>query len=297
MDTQQLEYFISVAEFLNFTKAAKKFFISQTAISQQIKSLEKNLGVILFYRNNRSVKLTPAGEIFYKEAKLIIAKTNDAIKKVQMVSAGFIGSLKVGFVSGHGKTYLPKLIRKFNNSYTSINLSIVEGNVESLYKSLKQGLLDVTFNLNFDLNEYKNIKWKSLKKYPLYVVLYKNHYFSKFNSIPRSYLKNEDFIYLNRFLVPKDFDRMISACVDSGFSPNIIHQCDSIQTILLMIEAEMGISIFPKYIESKENSNLTFIKLDGENEYVESVVAWNTLNINPSLAIFLQYLDEIDIFD
>lgn len=297
MDTQQLEYFISVAEFLNFTKAAKKFFISQTAISQQIKSLEKNLGVKLFYRNNRSVKLTPAGKIFYKEAKLLVNRTNNAIKKVQMASTGFIGSLKIGFVSSHGKTYLPKLIRDFNNSYPLINLSIVEGNVETLYKSLEQDLLDLTFNLNFDLNEYKNIKWKSLKKYSLYAILYKNHHLSKFSSIPRSYLKNEDFICLDRSLAPKGFDRMISTCVDSGFSPNIVHQCNSIQTILLMIEAEMGISIFPRYIESKENSNLTFIKLDGDNEYVESVIAWNTLNANPSLSTFLKYIDKIDTFD
>ncbi len=72
MNTKQLEYFISVAENLSFTKTAEKFYISQTAVTQQIKSLEEQINVTLFTRSKRHVELTPAGKVFLSEARTII---------------------------------------------------------------------------------------------------------------------------------------------------------------------------------------------------------------------------------
>ncbi|MDS0524199.1 LysR substrate-binding domain-containing protein [Clostridium sp. SHJSY1] len=284
MDTRQLEYFVAVADCLNFTKAAQQFYISQTAISQQIKSLEENLKVKLFKRNNRSVELTSAGNIFYKDAKFIIAKTNEAINKVQLTTSGYSGFLNIGIIPGHEQSYLPKLLRNFRRQYPLIDICIKEDNIENLNKQLQEGLLDVTFNVDFSLDKYKNIRWKSLTKHPLYAVLYKNHPLSKEKKLTRNFLRNENFIFIKRSAAPYGFDRMISNCIDCGFSPKIAHKTDSIDTMFLMIKAEMGITIFPKYFE---NDDLVFIKMDGENEYIESVLAWNSTNANPVLSTFL----------
>ena len=72
MQLRQLEYFIAVAEHLNFTKAAQQFYISQTAVTLQIKALEEELGVTLFHRSNRKVELTPAGKTFLEDANAIL---------------------------------------------------------------------------------------------------------------------------------------------------------------------------------------------------------------------------------
>lgn len=290
MDTRQLQYFISVADCLNFTKAAQEFFISQTAISQQIKALEDSLNVKLFTRTNRSVKLTPAGHVFYKDAKIIISKTNEAIKNVQLATSGYSGFLNIGIIPGHEQAYLPKLLRNFRKSYPLIDLSIKEDNIENLNKQLKDGLLDVAFSLNFELERYGHLKWKSILRQPLYAILYKNHPLANESKITRTTLKDENFIFLKRSEAPYGFDGMISNCINCGFSPKIIHQTDSINTIYLMIKSEMGITIFPKYIDAKENSDLFFVRLEGENEYVESVLTWNSNNINPVLSIFLDFV-------
>ncbi len=79
---------------------------------------------------------------------------------------------------------------------------------------------------------------------------------------------------------------MISNCIDCGFSPKIIHQTNSIETIYLMIKAEMGITIFPKYINDKENEDLVFLEMEVKDEYIESVLTWNSTNINPVLPLF-----------
>lgn len=290
MDTRQLQYFISVADCLNFTKAAQKFFISQTAISQQIKALEDTLNVKLFTRTNRSVKLTPAGHIFYKDAKIIISKTNEAIKNVQLANSGYSGFLNIGIIPGHEHAYLPKLIRNFRRSYPLIDISIKEDNIENLNKQLEDGLLDVAFNINFELEKYKNLKWKSILRQPIYAILYKNHPLANETILTRASLKDENFIFLKRSEAPYGFDEMISNCINCGFSPKIVHQTESINTMYLMIKSEMGITIFPKYIADNENDDLVFIKLEGENEYVESVLTWDSTNINPALSLFLDYI-------
>lgn len=101
MDIRQLRYFITVAEHLNFTKAANQLYVAQSAISQQIADLEDQVGVKLFIRNKRSVKLTPAGSVFLKEAIEIVEKTSGAIEKAKQTDEGIIGSLSIGFLAVH----------------------------------------------------------------------------------------------------------------------------------------------------------------------------------------------------
>ena len=79
MNLKQLEYFVSVGETLNFTKAAKKCFISQTAMTQQIRALEQGIGALLFIRDKHHVELTPAGRVFMNEAKARTASLRSAI--------------------------------------------------------------------------------------------------------------------------------------------------------------------------------------------------------------------------
>jgi len=91
MNTRQLEYFVSLAETLNFTKTAQKFFISQTAVTKQIKILEYSLDTKLFNRNNHHVELTPAGNVFLAEAKAILQRIEEATERVRLTTIGFVG--------------------------------------------------------------------------------------------------------------------------------------------------------------------------------------------------------------
>ena len=94
MQIRQLEYFVAVSEHLNFTKAAKQFYISQTAVTQQIKALEQELGAELFIRNNRHVELTPAGKTFLEDARAIIKRTQDAMIRARQADTVFTGNLR-----------------------------------------------------------------------------------------------------------------------------------------------------------------------------------------------------------
>lgn len=88
MTLQQLEYFVSAAHNLNFSKTAEMFFVSQSAITQQIRSLEKELKLDLFVRKNNRISLTDSGQVFMREAEQILAKVSDSIERVHSVQRG-----------------------------------------------------------------------------------------------------------------------------------------------------------------------------------------------------------------
>ena len=289
MNIKQIQYFISVAEHLNFTKAAKENYLSQTAISQQIKNLEDNLGFKLFIRNKHSVKLTPSGDVFFIESKSLIETLNNAVNKASLASFGYIGTITLGFLEGYENILLPKLISNFKDKYPKISLNIIRGNIDELYKKLQNNLIDFVFGYDFAIDSYPLIKSKVVSSCPLCVVVYAGHKFSYKNSINRNELSNEDFIFIDRTISPFAFDSIISAFVSFGFSPNIKHTVDSIETSLLMVKSKLGITIFPKFHDNYKSNDLVFIPL--ENEYANSTISWNKNNTDSKIKIFLDFID------
>ena len=137
MNIQQLEYFLAVAKFLNFTRAAEKYYISQTVITQQIKIFRGTTWVKLFNRTKRHVELTQAGIVFIEEAKNIINVMKEAVNRTQATATGFLGDLNVGFIKGYEPTFPEKIIffKSFNKN---INLSLKRKDPIHLYENLEQ---------------------------------------------------------------------------------------------------------------------------------------------------------------
>src|SRR3954454_14526676 len=107
MEIRQLRYFTAVAEHLNFTEAAKKLFVAQPAVSQQIASLEKEIGFKLFNRDKHSVQLTHAGRVFLNDALEMLDRSEAAIKKARKAAIGEVGQLSIGFLNAPVKKFLP----------------------------------------------------------------------------------------------------------------------------------------------------------------------------------------------
>ena len=114
MNINQLRYFVSAAENCSFTKAAAQYFISQTAVTQQIQALEETLGVVLFDRSIRPISLTPAGKLFLVDAKAILERVNHSINRVQEASVGFVGNLRIGYTKGYERSRLSNTLRAFH---------------------------------------------------------------------------------------------------------------------------------------------------------------------------------------
>ncbi|MBP2644298.1 MAG: transcriptional regulator, LysR family [Firmicutes bacterium] len=293
MDFRQLRYFISVAEHLNFTKAAQHHYITQTAISQQILALENHLGVKLFNRNNRSVQLTNAGKTFLKEARMMLARAEEAVRMTKHAASGVVGSLKIGFLGPNEKRFLPPLIRQFRQKYPNVDFSFHQGTNGAIYEALEHHLLDVAFTLPFYLEKIPNLSVEVIQSDPLCVIFHRDHPLAQKTKIHRSDLAGEPFIVFGQSVSSGGFEAFIQDCVKAGFTPNIVAQPPFLETILLLLDAEIGISILPCFFEPYATPTLRFVELEGDHEKMDLVVAHHVNSDNPTVPLFLQELKDI----
>ena len=145
MNRNQLKYFVAAAESRSFTKAAEQFYISQTAITQQIRLLEEALGCPLFDRSTRPVSLTPAGTIFLREAKGILERMSRAQERVHDASTGLSGTLRVGYVRGYERSDLSAHIRQFHQQNSNVLITFYRCSTDALAAGLLHHEYDIIF--------------------------------------------------------------------------------------------------------------------------------------------------------
>lgn len=125
MELRHLRYFCAVAENQGFSRTARALHISQSAISEQISSLEKELDVPLLIRGHPKVALTPHGEIFLREAKKVLRDADHAVEMARRSVRGEIGTLTIGFFTGGTGTFVPAMIRSFRNHFVVLRSRIL----------------------------------------------------------------------------------------------------------------------------------------------------------------------------
>ncbi|MDF2921601.1 MAG: alsR [Paenibacillaceae bacterium] len=295
MNLKQLEYFVAVAETLNFTKAARKFYISQTAITKQIMALETILNARLFNRTKHHVELTPAGVVFLNEAKSILNRAEEAMERVHLATGGISGSLNIGFVKGYEKTSFSDLILDFHKEYPNIFMSFTRNNAEELNRAVESRDLDIVFTIT-RTGRNGELEQRPIKKYPLAAVVYPTHPLASRSSLRLDELKNEELLLMDasfresnsRGIVIKDY-------LASQSMPLITQQSRDPESILLMVSANMGVAVLPSYVLKYFNHSrdLIIIPLEDEVEMVEIAALWNRSNNNPALGMFLRKLEGV----
>ena len=143
---KQIRYFQSVVRLGSFTAAAEEHFISQSAISQQIKALEEELGVTLLERKKRSFTLTDAGKFFYKKSLVLVADYDNIVRELQKQSAGSGEHLKVGLLKGYSGKEFNSAVSEFTAQYPDIKVEVTHGNHDAIYALLRNNELDVVLN-------------------------------------------------------------------------------------------------------------------------------------------------------
>jgi len=294
MNLNQLVYFISVAETLNFTKAAEKNYISQTAISQQIHALEQTVGVPLLIRDKHHVELTPAGEVYLSEAKMIIERSNDAIRLARTASVGLSGSITIGFISGSVNERFSQILHDFHTIYPNVSIRLYRDNMNGLSEALENGSCDVIINLAASIRHNKDAyQHRFISSHPLTAALPEGHRLSDRKAIKYSELNGENFIIMQPSGRPKDdAEEVLVAYERGGFIPNIVAAEREPEMLLLMVSAGLGISVLPEYIIKNQTLGrnivvLPIIKEDGTPEMLDLEVCWRQDNLNPVTEKFL----------
>lgn len=297
MNKNQLKYFVAAAESLSFTKAAEQFYISQTAVTQQMQLLEESLGCTLFDRSTRPISLTPAGKIFLGEAKSILESMTRAAERVHDASTGLTGTLRVGFVRGYERSDLSILMRSFHLQNRNALISFYRCSTDVLAAGLTQQEYDIIFTWDStNLKAQEGIKYLNVEHAQLVVALYPGHPLAGKRRLSRAELRGENILYMSPDASNDSYGDafFMQLYKDAGYKPNILFRSCDAECILMMVAAEEGISILPDYFTDKlyNADNLVFIPLVGESEREEIIAAWQSSNSNPVLTQFLSVLSE-----
>ncbi|HEY0756763.1 MAG TPA: LysR family transcriptional regulator [Ktedonobacteraceae bacterium] len=290
MELRHLRYFIVVAEQLHFSRAAEILHIAQPPLSQQIQSLEHELGIPLFSRTKRSVKLTPAGKAFLEEAKKVIAQTERAIKVAQQAHSGILGQLDIGFVGTAVTEALPIVLKAFRERYplikTTLQNLVTTEQIQALHEGkiqvgiLHPPLLDAALNVEIILSE------------PMAVILPVDHVLATQESIELVRLRHEAFVMYPRAWNPGPFDQIISLCQSAGFHMQLGQEATGWQSITSLVAAGFGVSIVPASSQLLRNTSVVYHPLQGATPTFDLALAWLAGNDSPLLENFLQVARE-----
>lgn len=280
MNTNQLRYFVASAESKSFTKAADQYYISQTAITQQIRALEETLGVALFDRSSRPIALTPAGRTFLTDAREILERMDNAVHRVQEASVGMVGNLRVGYTKGYERNDRANgMMRQFHVKYPNVLISCYRRNTDFLAAGLLKDEFDIIFTWDStELMKNEEVECVLVERSPLMVAVYGSHPLARRQAIRRQELRNEKILFMTPSSNGESVGdlRFYEKYEAAGYHPNIIFRSNDAESILMMIAAEEGVSILPAYVTQKlvNAENLEFIPLTGEDEVVEIIAAW-----------------------
>ena len=295
MNLNQLRYFLSVAETGSFTKAAANHFISQTAVTQQIRSLEEAVGTQLIDRNTRPAALTPAGKVFLKEAREILGKMDSALLRTREASTGLEGELRLGYTKGYEHSDLPKHLRSFHREYPNVLISCYRCDTDVLASGLVKGEYDVIFTWDStNLRQEELLELQVIEHVPLRVALYANHPLARRSELSRRDLRQENILFMSPSGTGESFGDAfyLRLYQQAGYQPNIILRSNDMESILMMVAAEEGISIVPEYSHPWDvgTENVVFVPRTGEGETEEILIAWRKNDNAPALRQFIRKL-------
>ncbi|MDF2633731.1 MAG: transcriptional regulator, LysR family [Pelosinus sp.] len=243
MDIRNLECFIEVARHKNFSKAAEMMYISQPSISRAIKELESQFGVILFYRDTKSVELTDAGELILQQAQQIVSSFQNITSQLGGLKKMQSGKIYIGLPQITAITTFSHLLSSFKKEYPNIHIHLYEFGPKKVEASIQDGLLDIGIFTPSENDLYEKIWFEQDR---LEVIMHPENKLTQYDVIDYSKLVNEQFI-----LYSTDYnlhDTIIEGCKQVGFTPKIILETSQREWMTQMVVDNLGIALLPSKI-------------------------------------------------
>lgn len=286
MDLRQFRYFVAVAEELNFTRAAKRVFTAQPALSRQISLLEERIGAPLFDRSARQIKLTHVGKILLEEAKAAIKHTDQAILKAQRVAQGINGKLRVGFTGTSLYRMLSKLNYELAHHYPQLELEYVELCTTEQETALLNHEIHVGF-LHPPLYT-ASLSYETIDREPFYLAVPSNHTLAAKQSVAVADLEGQPLILLPRDKGPHLHDTIVGACHEADFEPKVVSREMKTHNVLGLVASGLGLALLSRSIAANPYPGVVFIAFRCPALWLELAVAWKQDDVFPSLKPILQ---------
>jgi len=255
MNIRSFEYFIAIVEHPTLSSAAEALFISQPALSQQIRKIEEEVGAELFLRKGHTISLTPAGDAFLICSRRILQSYQAMQREVQLLKTSTRSSVRMGISPFYSQHFLPKMLPGFLLDHPEVSVDLVEEISVNLEARLLAGDLDFCTLPLFPQNEL--LEYETIYHEKILLAIPRNHPLNvnypadametrSFPTLDLSYLKNEPFIGLKK--VQKFSAIGLRVCKEAGFTPRTVCETMNWETVHMMIATGLGVGFIPEIL-------------------------------------------------
>jgi DNA-binding transcriptional LysR family regulator len=241
MELRHLRYFVTVAAEMHFGRAAQRLIVSQPALSQQIRSLEGELGFKLFERNRRGVRLTPEGAAFLTEARAVVQQADHAAEVARALAKGGSGHLRLSQLRTMPRGLPERVTAEFQRRHPGVEIVPESGSTEQNVDRLRSAQLDVAFVLA-PLEDAPGVGCLEIAPEPIVVALPRGHPLSRRRRIRREQLADLPLVFHPRHNSPGFFDSLFSQVYGTA-TPNIVRTEPNEERMLLAVSEGAGITM------------------------------------------------------
>ncbi|TAK97293.1 MAG: LysR family transcriptional regulator [Verrucomicrobia bacterium] len=287
MELRHLRYFVTVAELLNFTKAATRLRVAQPALSRQVRDLEDELGVQLLERGPRSVRLTEAGATFLSEAKAVLRRAEEATQAVKAVARGERGEIHVGYAPTPTVELLPCALHTFQNIAPEVRMTLHDLSSEEMLRGLGDGKLHVCLMVQSSPAAMRGLKFEVLREYETCVALRPSHPLARAKQVRLEQIVTEPLVAYARADYPEYhtmLEELFRAC---GRKPRVVEEHDSAPGLIAAVEIGRGLAIVPSCMAMLTGNRLKLRPLLPQPAPLQVGVAYDPKRISVAAEKFL----------
>jgi DNA-binding transcriptional LysR family regulator len=291
MDLRRIRYFVVLAETLHFGRAATRLNIAQPPLSQQIRTLENELGAQLFERSNRHVELTPAGKALLPEARALLAQAERAGTIAARAQRGELGELRVGFTSSTAfSSVIPQLIFAYRQRFPDVHLKLEELTSHEQLKAMLERRLEVAFVRSETRPDLPpSLRATSLFEDPLMVALPPQHPLTAHTgALSVQALAGEQFVMYRRDSGTGVYEHIMTLCRQAGFSPRIAQEAREVPTIVGLVAAGLGVAFVPAALSSIDVNGVQYRSLREKGARSAMWLVLRTGDVSPQEAAFAE---------
>ncbi|MEU7916447.1 LysR family transcriptional regulator [Microbispora bryophytorum] len=287
-DLRQLRYFVAVAEESSFTQAAARLMITQQSLSQQITALERILGARLFDRDSRGTKLTDIGALFLPEARAVLDRADEAVTVIRRALRGETGRLRLAFLATVANHLLPPVVRTARERLPDLEISTEETAIGPLVG----GLFDGRYDLAFTRPPYvPGLASRTVATEQVCAVLPQGHPLTDHTELTLSQLADERWVMTPRSSWEPWHQKFEEGFRAAGFTPDIVARDTSVQGLLGLVAAGVGITRLGWSAHNLRRTGVVFIPLAGERMPTEMV--WRPGDNSPALRRMVEVVTDL----
>jgi DNA-binding transcriptional LysR family regulator len=294
MDQKSLMSFVVLAEELQFIRAAKRLNVTQSALSQLIARLEKELGVELFERTKRSVRLSECGHVFLPEAQRVIEDIEKAAETARRAARGQVGKIAIAYVDAAPFSLLSPVIMQFRKAFPDVEMVLHEMTSTEQFGALQNDHIDI--GLLRPLYTAEWMRTVTLLQEPYVVAMHKEHELAGQEAVHIRALIKEKFLFTSKEkakYINSNWDAIFSR---HGMVPIVVQEVNQLHAMLSLVGAGMGMAFLPLSVAQNNNHGVVYRPITGvDTPSAQLNIAWRDGTNNALINNFVQIAKQVSV--